>query len=112
MKNLIIISILIGLHAQADESLVRLSGPRSPEEELGALHVPEGFEIHLFAAEPQINKPINLACDSRGRVWVSSTVEYPYAAAKDRWLDSQGSKVRDSRDAIKIFGGHRRRLPG
>ncbi len=103
MKNLIIISILIGLHAQADESLVRLSGPLSPEEELAALHVPEGFEIQLFAAEPQINKPINLACDSRGRVWVSSTVEYPYAAAKDRWLDSQGSKVRDSRDAIKIL---------
>ena len=103
MKNLIIISIIIGLHAQADESLVRLSGPLSPEEELVALHVPEGFEIHLFAAEPQINKPINLAYDSRGRVWVSSTVEYPYAAAKDRWLDSQGSKVRDSRDAIKIL---------
>ena len=103
MKNLIIISIIIGLHAQADESLVRLSGPLSPEEELVALHVPEGFEIQLFAAEPQINKPINLAYDSRGRVWVSSTVEYPYAAAKDRWLDSQGSKVRDSRDAIKIL---------
>jgi len=27
-----------------------------------------------------INKPINMAFDAEGRLWVSSTVEYPYAA--------------------------------
>lgn len=50
-----------------------------------------------------INKPINMAFDSKGRLWVSSTVEYPYAAAKDRWEEPQGSRVKDSRDAIKIL---------
>ena len=74
----------------ADDTLVRTSDPKTPEEELAALKVPDGFEIQLFAAEPQINKPINLAYDARGRVWVSSTVEYPYAAKKDRWSDPQG----------------------
>ncbi|MGI9242916.1 MAG: PVC-type heme-binding CxxCH protein, partial [Verrucomicrobiales bacterium] len=59
--------------------------------------------VQLFAAEPQINKPINLAHDTRGRLWVSSTVEYPYAAARERWSDPQGTHVRDSRDAIKIL---------
>ncbi len=50
-----------------------------------------------------INKPINMAFDARGRLWVSSTIEYPYAAAKERWTDPQGSHVKDSRDAIKIL---------
>jgi len=87
----------------ADESLVRSSGPRSAQDELAALHVPDGFEIQLFAAEPQINKPINLALDAKGRLWVSSTVEYPYAAKKERWSDPQGTRVNGSRDAIKIL---------
>jgi putative heme-binding domain-containing protein len=85
------------------DHLVRETGPLSPEDELAALTVPEGFAISLFAAEPMIGKPINLATDARGRVWVSSTIEYPYAAAKDRWSDPQGTRVSDSRDAIKIL---------
>ena len=50
-----------------------------------------------------INMPINLAIDEKGRVWVSSTVEYPYAAAPERWADELGTRVRDSCDAIKIL---------
>jgi|GEM_PF-5550844 hypothetical protein len=50
-----------------------------------------------------INKPINLAIDEKGRVWVSSTVEYPYAAAPERWADVLGARALDSRDANKIL---------
>jgi putative heme-binding domain-containing protein len=89
--------------AFAQDHLVRETGPLSPEDELAALTVPEGFAISLFAAEPMIGKPINLATDEKGRLWVSSTIEYPYAAAKERWSDPQGTRVRDSRDAIKIL---------
>lgn len=89
--------------AIAQDHLVRETGPLSPEEERASLTVPDGFAISLFAAEPMIGKPINLATDAKGRVWVSSTIEYPYAATKDRWSDPQGTRVRDSRDAIKIL---------
>jgi len=85
------------------DHLVRETGPLSPEDELASLTVPDGFAISLFAAEPMIGKPINLATDTKGRVWVSSTIEYPYAATKDRWSDPRGTRVRDSRDAIKIL---------
>lgn len=96
--------ILVGpLIIHADDRLVRETEALSPEAERAALHVPEGFEIQLFASEPQINKPINIGFDDRGRLWVSSTVEYPYAAERERWVDARGSKVRDSRDAIKIL---------
>jgi putative heme-binding domain-containing protein len=86
-----------------DTRLVRETDALTPEAEHAALHVPPGFEVRLFAAEPQINKPINIALDDKGRLWVSSTYEYPYAASKDRWSDPQGSRVKDSRDAIKIL---------
>ncbi|MCB1231983.1 MAG: c-type cytochrome [Verrucomicrobiae bacterium] len=86
-----------------DTRLVRETEPLPADEERAMLKVPEGFEVQLFAAEPMINKPINLVFDDRGRLWVSSTVEYPYAAKKDRWADEEGSRVRDSRDAIKIL---------
>ena len=87
----------------ANPVLIRETGPLSPEEELKGFTVPDDFKIQLFASEPMINKPINLAWDKKGRLWVSSTVEYPYAAEKERWADDKGSKVRDSRDAIKIL---------
>jgi putative membrane-bound dehydrogenase-like protein len=70
--------------------------PRTPAEEQKALHAPAGFEIQLVAAEPEINKPLNLAFDDRGRLWVTSTVEYPYPAAA-------GTRPRDSVKILSNF---------
>ena len=64
---------------QATE-LVASTGPRTPEEERKGFHLPPGFEAQLVAEEPTINKPMNLAFDDRGRLWVTTTVEYPYPA--------------------------------
>jgi putative membrane-bound dehydrogenase-like protein len=86
-----------------DASLVRESEWQTPEKQAQSFTLPPGFRIELFAAEPMINKPINMAFDARGRLWVSSNTEYPFPAAKDRWEDAQGTRVRDSRDAIKIL---------
>lgn len=85
------------------KALVRPTGPLAPAAEQARLHAPEGFTVQLFASEPMINKPINMAFDARSRLWVSSTVEYPYAAKRERWADDQCSRVKDSRDAIKIL---------
>ena len=54
---------------------------RTPEAERAGLHVPPGFEVQLVAAEPDIDKPMNLAFDARGRLWVTHSREYPIAAA-------------------------------
>jgi len=99
----LVILPVIALAQESKLRLVRESEAQSPAQERAGFHVPPGFTVHLFASEPMINKPINMAFDARGRLWVSSTVEYPYAAAKDRWADAQGSRVKDSRDAIKIL---------
>ncbi|MEZ6151585.1 MAG: hypothetical protein R3C09_15830 [Pirellulaceae bacterium] len=54
----------------------------SPSEEQQGFHLPPGFSISLFASEPQIAKPMNMAWDARGRMWVTSSKEYPYPAAE------------------------------
>lgn len=62
---------------------VRNTEPVSPADELQTFVVPDGFRMDLVASEPEIAKPMNLAFDVRGRLWVSSSLEYPFAAAVD-----------------------------
>ena len=48
-----------------------------PEEERAAFKVADGLKVELFAADPLIAKPIQMAFDARGRLWVSTTTRYP-----------------------------------
>lgn len=63
---------------------VRPTEALSPEDERQALRVPEGFRVELVASEPTIAKPLNMAFDAQGRLWVTQTIEYPYPAPADR----------------------------
>ncbi len=73
--------------------------PRTPTEELKAFHLPPGFEAQLIAAEPDIHKPINIAFDDRGRLWITDTVEYPFPAP-----DNRTTKSRDTVKILEDFG--------
>src|SRR5437016_5194183 len=57
---------------------VRSTGPRTPEEELKGFHVPPGFQVQLVASEPEIGKPMNMAFDDQGRLWITQSREYPF----------------------------------
>lgn len=72
---------------------VRPTEPLTPELERDSFDVPDGFRVDLVAAEPDIFKPMNLAFDTRGRLWVTVSQEYPFAAPADR----------PGRDAVKIL---------
>ena len=53
---------------------------KSPEDVIKTCTVPEGFEMRLFADErkfPEIAKPVQLAFDSKGRLWISTMPSYP-----------------------------------
>lgn len=67
---------------------IRTTDPRTPEEEKAGFKLPPGFDIELYASEPDIGKPINIAFDAKGRLWVTQSHEYPFAAepgeGKDR----------------------------
>jgi putative heme-binding domain-containing protein len=82
----LVLSLCLASLAQAAAPVENVSSfpPRSPAEERKALHVPPGFEVQLVAAEPDIQKPFNIAFDDRGRLWVTGSVEYPFPAKDDQ----------------------------
>ena len=67
---------------------IRTTEARTPEDERLGFNLPEGFEIQLYASEPDIGKPINIAFDAKGRMWVTQSFEYPFPSVpgmgKDR----------------------------
>lgn len=57
--------------------------PLSPKGSMERTQVPADLRLTLFAAEPDILKPIAFAWDERGRLWVAETRDYPHGVAKD-----------------------------
>lgn len=53
------------------------------EQQRAQFHVPPGFEVQLVASEPDIQKPLNVAFDAAGRVWVTGSTLYPWPARRD-----------------------------
>ena len=66
---------------------VRSTAFQTPEQQRKGFRLPPGFEISLFAAEPQIGKPMNIEFDDRGRLWLTQSTEYPMAATPGRGSD-------------------------
>lgn len=59
------------------EPQTKMQKPLDPAESQKHYTMPEGFKLELFAAEPQIGKPIAMTWDERGRLWIAETVDYP-----------------------------------
>jgi putative membrane-bound dehydrogenase-like protein len=51
--------------------------PKSPQEALAAMTVPDGFQVELVAAEPDLLNPVAMTIDEKGRFWVCESIEYP-----------------------------------
>ncbi len=65
----------------------------SPADAQKQFVVPPGFEVRLFASEPDVINPVAMTWDERGRLWVVELYEYPEGAPA-------GTK---GRDRIKIL---------
>ncbi|MEM7145225.1 MAG: PVC-type heme-binding CxxCH protein [Verrucomicrobiota bacterium] len=51
--------------------------PLSPEVAAETMGVPAGFEVTLFAGEPDVRQPVGFCIDDRGRLWVAEAYGYP-----------------------------------
>jgi uncharacterized protein len=74
------------------ETIARMQDPLPPDESLKHMVLPKGFEARLFAAEPEIAKPLCMAWDHRGRLWIAESTDYP----------NNLKKVGEGDDRIKI----------
>ena len=66
--------------------------PFSPKGSMERTQVPADCELKLFAAEPDIAKPIAFAWDERGRCWVVETRDYPHGITENH----------EGQDSVKI----------
>lgn len=97
-----LIALAVPVFAQTPDPYARhiaASDPLTPEEQLRTFHLPEGFEIQLVAAEPEVRKPINLTFDTAGKLYATQSVEYPFPA-------KEGVKGRDTVRAYSNFAAH------
>ena len=51
-----------------------------PADALKGISLPDGFRVQLSAAEPDVQQPIAMAWDSRGRLWLAEC--YTYAESR------------------------------
>ena len=110
-KSFVLLIALCPLVAIAqDATLVAPTASLPPEEQRQKFHLPPGFEIQLVVAEPAIGQPMNIQFDAAGRLWVTSSIEYPYPA------DGPGVEARDEnfagsdephapRDTVTVIAG-------
>jgi len=106
------LTISVG-NALAQFPLVAPTDAKSPEEERKGFKLPPGFEAQLVASDPDILKPMQLAFDLKGRMFVAMSQEYPWAAfgrkPKDRLMvlsdfgaDGKAKKVETFADELNI----------
>jgi len=80
----------------------------SPEEARRKFTLPPGFEIRLFASEPEVVNPVAMSWDDRGRLWVVELYEYPLGAkpgekGRDRVKILEDVDGDGRADTVKVF---------
>lgn len=83
---------LLPEHYHADPTPPPVQEPLAPEVSLQLAQVPPECEISLFAAEPDVVRPIAMTWDERGRLWVVEALDYP----------NNLSPTGEGRDRLKI----------
>jgi putative membrane-bound dehydrogenase-like protein len=74
-----------------------------PKKAAEVMTVPEGFEVKLFAGEPDVHQPIAFCLDDRGRVWVAEAYCYPKRRPPLTPLLPLEPGAKDKGDRIVIF---------
>ncbi len=78
----------------------------TPQESLQAIEVPDGFQVTLFAGEPDLRRPIAFDFDDRGRLWVVENYSHPAASEElnpDRILIFEDTDNDGQYDKRKVF---------
>jgi putative membrane-bound dehydrogenase-like protein len=84
----------------------RTAAPLPAAEAAASMQVPDGFHVQVFASEPDVQNPIAMTWDARGRLWIAENYTYAERAQqfdlslRDRVLileDADGDGTADRR---------------
>ena len=73
-----------------------------PAEAVAKMSIPDGFDVSVFASEPDIGEPIAFCFDDRGRMWVAENFNYQ---TRRQHTDDQVSRIQilEDTDGDGIF---------
>jgi putative membrane-bound dehydrogenase-like protein len=71
--------------------------PLSAKDSQDHIGTEYGFGLELFAAEPEVVKPIAFTWDHRGRLWVAESVDYP-SKFTELWQGNDRIKICEDSD--------------
>jgi glucose/arabinose dehydrogenase len=96
----------------AKTNLAGASPFKNEAESLAAMTVGQGLKVQLFASEaefPELVKPVQMAFDTKGRLWVSVWKNYPHWAPKtpmdDKLLILEDTNGDGKADKRTVFAG-------
>ncbi|MEE2641013.1 MAG: PVC-type heme-binding CxxCH protein [Planctomycetota bacterium] len=92
--------------AQAQRNLKDIPDS-DPEVERKSFILADGFEVNLFAGDPQIAKPIQMNFDEKGRLWIAGSSVYPHIKpgqkAEDKILILEDTDGDGQSDKTTVF---------
>jgi putative membrane-bound dehydrogenase-like protein len=92
--------------------------PLKPEQAAAGLRLSQGFHASLFAGEPDVQQPIAMALDERGRLWVAENYTYAEQGVnfspthRDRIIILEDSNHNGRFDRRKVFWDRCEKLTG
>ncbi len=89
----------------------------TPQQSLAKIQLPPGFKATVFAAEPDVQNPIGMSWDARGRLWIAENYTYAERGAerfdlhlRDRVLIFEDQDNDGHFDSRKVFTDEVQRL--
>ena len=111
--SLLLAGLSVGQDTKKDDlpdGVVNTQNPKdislTPEESLERIQVPAGFQVTLFAGEPDLRRPIAFDFDDRGRLWVVENYSHPVLddnITRDRILILEDSDQDGQFDKRTVF---------
>ncbi len=84
-----------------------------PEESIAHMKVAQGMKVNVFASEkefPILSKPVQMAWDTKGRLWVAAWPSYPHWRPKDEFTDKlivlEDTNGDGKADKVTVFADH------
>jgi putative membrane-bound dehydrogenase-like protein len=130
MRRVALFTFLLAFNALHCASLLRaddfpvlkntekaLTSPMAPDEVVKTAKLPPGFVLSVFAAEPNVQNPIAITTDERGRLWVAENYSWAGGGAggfdgnqRDRIVVLEDTDGDGKHDTRKVFWDSARKL--